>query len=57
MVKVVKDFNSSRVKSFSDLMRLYKDIGGFQAKHVGLAFDILRAMIADKHCLKFLTFG
>lgn len=54
-LKAVKDFNISR-DSVKDLVSQMDESGGFTAKKVGDAVEILRNMFGDKDSLNFLSF-
>ena len=55
-MKEVKDFEISKGISFSELISQMKESGGFNAKFLGEAVEILEEMIKDKECLRFLSF-
>ncbi len=51
----VEDMRLEDLKA-SELVSRMGAAGGFGAKNVAAAVDILRAMLADKNCFKFLSF-
>jgi deoxyhypusine synthase len=55
-MRVVKDFRLKEKVSVDKLVRQMKESGGFVAKELGLAVDMLEGMIREKDCLKFLSF-
>jgi deoxyhypusine synthase len=55
-MRVVKDFRLKGKVSVDELVRQMKEGGGFVAKELGLAVDMLEEMIREKDCLKFLSF-
>jgi deoxyhypusine synthase len=55
-MKVVKDFKLRGKVSVDELIRQMKESGGFVAKELSLAVDVLEEMIREKGCLKFLSF-
>lgn len=52
----VKDINLSNVKTVNDLAKQFFNSGGFTAKKIATAIDILEKMEKDKNCVKFLSF-
>jgi len=50
----VKDMKLKDLKT-SDLLNQMKESGGFGAKNLGLALDIVKSMNSEK-CIKFLSF-
>ncbi len=52
----VKDISLQRGMGFDELARQLKSGGGFVAKKVGVAVDILERMQHDKTCVKFFSF-
>lgn len=54
-MKKVEDIDLEKVNSINDLLESFRDTGGFSAKKVADAADILESMIKDK-CFKFLSF-
>lgn len=54
--KKVKDIKLSKVKTIDDLARQFFNSGGFSAKKVGIAVNILEKIEKDKDCVKFLSF-
>jgi deoxyhypusine synthase len=55
-MKPVKDFSLNKKTSVSEIIKQMEDSGGFTAKNLAIAFDILERMIKDKDCLRFLSF-
>lgn len=55
---VVKDisFKDGKPAAANDIVEQYKAAGGFTAKKVGVAVDIVERMLKDKECLKFFSF-
>jgi deoxyhypusine synthase len=53
---LVKDYTLSDVSSFSSLIKSFLNSGGFVARDVANASNILLEMYSDKRCLKFLSF-
>ena len=54
-MKPVKDFDIDKNTSIEEFLNQMKESGGFQAKKVGEAVEILEEMIKSK-CTKFLSF-
>lgn len=54
--KKVKDYNISGDTKLKDLVEQMKQSGGFQAKNVGVAADILEEMGKDNQSTNFLSF-
>jgi len=54
--KPIKDFELQKIESIAKLTEQMKDSGGFVAKKVGVACEILKKMIADKDCVKIFSF-
>ena len=54
--EVVKDITLSEIHNFDDFLKSYYLSGGFTAKKLGVAFDILKQMVKDSSCVKFLSF-
>ncbi|UCE75512.1 MAG: deoxyhypusine synthase [Methanomassiliicoccales archaeon] len=52
----VEDINLSRNTSMDELVRQMYSSGGFTAKKVGIAANILENMIKDRDCVRFLSF-
>jgi len=52
----IKDIEIKGKVSFNDLVNQMSKSGGFSAKNLALAIDIIEDMIKDKKCLKFLSF-
>ncbi len=55
-MKTVKDFELEKIETFSQLLQQMKDSAGFNAKFLAEAFEILKEMLRDGKCLKFLSF-
>ncbi len=53
---VVRDIDLSRVKGLRSLIVAMEQSGGFVAKKVGIGFNIIKEMINDRDCIKFLSF-
>ncbi|MEM1545125.1 MAG: deoxyhypusine synthase [Candidatus Methanomethylicia archaeon] len=53
---VVKDIDLSGIKSLRSLIIAMEQSGGFVAKKVGIGFNIIREMINDRDCMRFLSF-
>ncbi|MEW5936987.1 MAG: deoxyhypusine synthase [Candidatus Thermoplasmatota archaeon] len=56
MPKPVRDIRLRRGMSTADLVRGFSSAGGFTAAHLAAAADILKRMLRDKGCTKFLSF-
>ncbi|MBU0952926.1 MAG: deoxyhypusine synthase [Nanoarchaeota archaeon] len=52
----VKDYTIGKNTSLSDLGKQYFDAGGFVAKKVGVAIDIMKQMTSEKDAVNFLSF-
>lgn len=52
----VKDINLDENSSVDNVLRQMGSSGGFQAKYLSYAVDILESMVRDKNCYKFLSF-
>jgi deoxyhypusine synthase len=55
-MKPVKDFSFDKKTSLNEIVKQMKSSGGFTAKNLAIALDILERMMKDKDCLKFLSF-
>ena len=55
-MRVVKDIEIEKTSSVDGLIRKMLDSGGFTAKNLAVAVNILEKMLKDKNCLKFLSF-
>jgi len=55
-MRPVKDLEIKKDMSTNELIKQMEASGGFSAKNLGVAVDILERMIKDKNCLKFLSF-
>lgn len=55
-LKPIKDMKISRKISTNVLVKQMHDSGGFTAKKLGVGTDILKRMLKEKDCLKFLSF-
>ena len=49
-------FEDGKPTAANDLIEQYKAAGGFTAKKLGVAVDIVERMLKDKDCLKFFSF-
>ncbi len=56
MMRSVKDIRLWPKMKISDLVEQFEESGGFAAKYLGAAARILKAMIKDEGCVKFLSF-
>lgn len=56
MQKEISDLDFSRKQDFSGLLEQMRASGGFVAKNLGLAADILESMFKDKTCVRFISF-
>ena len=52
----VKDINLDQNSSVDSVLRQMGSSGGFQAKYLSYAVDILESMVREKSCFKFLSF-
>ena len=52
----VKDIKLREGLTVSDLMKQFKDVGGFTAKKLAVASGILKEMQNDEGCFNFLSF-
>ena len=55
-MKEVKDYSIKKDISVKELMEQMDNAGGFTAKKVAEGAEILKNMINDKDCVKFLSF-
>jgi len=55
-MKPVKDIDVSGSEEIDGLVKRMYESGGFVAKKVGVAVDILESMLREENCLKFLSF-
>jgi len=55
-MKPVKDIDVSESGEIDELLKKMHESGGFVAKKVGVAVDILERMLREESCLKFLSF-
>jgi deoxyhypusine synthase len=55
-MKPVKDIHVNKRTSITDLLNQYYESGGFVAKDVGIGVRILKRMVDDQRCTKFLSF-
>ncbi len=55
-LKTVKDYVLHENMSVSELVAQMKDAWGFTAGKISMGMDILKRMIADSKCVKFLSF-
>jgi len=49
-------FKDGKPAAANDIIEQYKAAGGFTAKKLGVAVDIVERMFKDKECLKFFSF-
>ncbi|MEN2975118.1 MAG: deoxyhypusine synthase [Candidatus Caldarchaeales archaeon] len=56
MVKPVKDIKIRPGITVSELVEQMRDAGGFAALYLGKAVEVLREMIRDAECVRFLSF-
>ena len=54
--QAVKDIKLRKGMSSDDLIKEFYKSGGFTAKKVAVGVDILKNMIKDRDCVKFLSF-
>lgn len=54
--KPVQDINITAQTSIEEIFSLMSKSGGFEARNLADGLEILRSMISDKECLKFLSF-
>lgn len=52
----IRDIQVAPGMKVSELVKQFREAGGFSAKYLGVAADILKEMIEDKGCIKFLSF-
>ena len=52
----IKDIALKKSNKASDVAKQMLDSGGFTAKSIGVSVEILKKMINDKNCTKFLSF-
>ncbi|MEM2955063.1 MAG: deoxyhypusine synthase [Candidatus Nanoarchaeia archaeon] len=55
-MRVVKDFKIEKNVSVDELVKQMLESGGFTAKKLAIAVDILERMLKEENCLKFLSF-
>ncbi len=55
-MKKVRDIELTDSESVNDIVKQMKRAGGFMARNLGEAVDILEAMMKDTSCTKFLSF-
>jgi len=55
-MKPIKDIRLSPGIKVSELVEQFREAGGFSAKYLGIAASILKEMISDKKCVKFISF-
>jgi len=55
-MKKVKDISLSKDLTVVDLVKQFHDVGGFTAKKLAVASDVLKKMEGEKDCFKFLSF-
>lgn len=56
MSKVVKDLHISKNTTIKELVGQFKEAGGFTARKIAEAADILELMERNRQCFKFLSF-
>jgi deoxyhypusine synthase len=59
MIKTGQDVKDISIKKESNIAEIFEQMsksGGFEARNLAEGLDILTTMIADKKCLKFLSF-
>lgn len=52
----IKDIHIKKGTTATDLVKQMKEGGGFSAKNIGIASEIMKDMLKDKDCVKFLSF-
>lgn len=52
----VKDYRVEASTTIADLIEFFRDAGGFTAKDIARAVDILAEAYSDKECVNFLSF-
>jgi deoxyhypusine synthase len=52
----VKDIKLQKNITVKELIKQYKESGGFVSKHLAIGYEIFERMIKDKDCIKFLSF-
>lgn len=55
-MRPIRDINVNKKTSIINLLNQYYESGGFVAKDLGTGVRILKRMIDDKDCIKFLSF-
>ncbi len=55
-MRPVRDIRISPEMKVSELVKQFREAGGFSAKYLGIAASILKEMIEDEKCVKFLSF-
>ncbi len=55
-MKKIRDIEPKGSESVDDLVKQMRKSGGFMARNLGEAVDILEAMMKDSSCTKFLSF-
>jgi deoxyhypusine synthase len=53
---VVRDIDLNRIKSLRSLITAMEQSGGFVAKKIGVGFNIIKEMVNDRDCVRFLSF-
>lgn len=56
LAREVRDMRIANARSASALLGQMRDAGGFGASKLGAAHDIMKRMLADKRCTRFLSF-
>ena len=54
--KTVKDYNIDGSSNINNILTNMLDSGGFEGRNLANGISILRNMIAEKNCTKFLSF-
>lgn len=55
-VEAIKDYDLHEDMKISDLIAQMRDAWGFTSEKIATGIDILKTMISDEKCLKFLSF-
>ncbi len=55
-LREVIDFDLENIKDFQGLLKAMESGGGFSAKSLGEAYDVLKIMLMRKDCLRILSF-
>lgn len=54
--KIVKDYDINPSSSFNKIINEMNESGGFEGRHLANGITILKNMINERHCTKFLSF-